>query len=40
MFDSKRISADEAEAAYRKMLEDGSRLPEQEIKKQLKLFRR
>ena len=38
MFNNRLISVIDAENTYRKMLDDGSRLPEKEIKKQLKNF--
>ena len=38
MFNNSLISVVDAENAYRKMLDDGSRLPEKEIKNQLKNF--
>jgi len=38
MFNNRLISVIDAENAYRKMLNDGSRLPEKEIKKQLIKF--
>lgn len=40
LFDNKLIDANKADMAYRNMLNDGSRLPEKEITKQLKAFRR
>ena len=39
LFDNNLIDADHAEDAYKKMRNDGSRLPEKEINKQLKTFR-
>lgn len=38
MLIGKIISVEDAKIAYKKMIEDGSRLPENEIKKQLKKF--
>ena len=40
MFEAGHITADEAEQAYNKMLADGSRLPQDEIQKQLRQFRK
>jgi len=39
MFKAGAITVDQAEQAYNKMLDDGSRLPEDEIQKQLTNFR-
>jgi predicted nucleic acid-binding protein len=40
MFENGLVTASEAETAYRKMIDDGSRLPEPEIRKQLRMFRK
>jgi len=40
MHESGLINADQAEAAYNSMINDGSRLPVNEINRQLRAFRR